>query len=647
MKSNIFWCGYFFFLFFLFPSTAEELFLKGLRLPEKGDSFFDVMIRDGRIAHIAPHPASPPADAEILDFSGKWIFPGLIDLNCALFSSPGGGFSGEEFSETQLQKNQLSLLKAGITSIRVLNAPSSSVRKLKNRTGKKIGPRLFYSSPAYTTPSGYWASLYSEMESTEKDFWMAVTEKTDWTQIDFQEIHCLYVIASENRSQQTPADTSSFSTLSESLLSEIVRQAHLRSLPVIAYVETWSELQIAVRAGVQEIEGGPFLDATLPEPQSPEWQAIFEQMRQNKIRVSPQIYSFQAIENYPESLQKLDSWEKQIISSPLWNATLLPYSLPSELLSQKTNASTWKTNALQGSLFLKNQQIKVLAGSGAGDPLAFFGVSLHQQLQILHQAGWTLQECLDLVTIDAAETLGKSKELGKIQEGFLADLLILEENPLQHLNALKTGVWMYQNGQSHWIKQLDPHGKVGLKAPPLSSRFIDDFEDRNLLSPQQKNWDCFSDEWLGGTSQIQIQLKEGGAEKSLWSAVLSGQLAPASLSEPSFAGVEMNLAPEKEFAVDISAFTGIEFAAQGKGSFWIKLGTQNIYDLDYYAKEVRLTEEWTTYKIPFSEFHQQGFGNSEIWNPEDVTGIILIFYNGLESLVPISAQVDEFRFYQK
>ncbi|MEK7485367.1 MAG: CIA30 family protein [Planctomycetota bacterium] len=643
MKSNLFWFTWFFFFIGVQSFHAEVLFLKGVHLLGQENSLFDLTLQDGRITQIAPHPSKIPSEAEVFDFTGKWLIPGLIDLNCSLFSSPGGGFSGEEFSEEQLSRNQWSLLKAGITSIRILNGPASRSQKLKELSEKRVGPRLFCASPTLIAPKGYPSPLYQDMEDFESDLFLPITEEKQLESLWNPEMNCLYVIVSSGRS----ISESPLPTLSEELLSQICTEAKKHHVRVVAYVETWQELQQAVQAGVQEVQGGAFFSSELSLLESPEWQEIFQKMREQRIDYCPKIYNFQVLSQYPEFLQKLGSWEKQILSQEILKSVSLPYSVPSELLPQKQVAGQWRDFAVQSALFLKNKQISILVGSGSGEPLTFFGVGLYEQLQLLNQSGWTPEECLELVTLRASQALGVSNDLGKIQEGFLADLFVLEENPLEDLSALKKGIWVHSRNQGYWIKQIDPQLKVGLKSSPITSRFIDDFEDRNLLSSQQKNWDCFSDQVLGGKSQIILQLKEGGAEKSLCSAGISGELSVAFAKRPAFAGIEINLVPEKENAIDISAFLGLEFAVRGKGSFYLKLGTRNIYDFDYYAKEFRLTDEWTTYKISFSEFQQQGFGTPVSWSPDEFTGLTLIFYNQEDHPLPILAQVDEFRFYQK
>ena len=78
--------------------------------------------------------------------------------------------------------------------------------------------------------------------------------------------------------------------------------------------------------------------------------------------------------------------------------------------------------------------VKLLAGTDLGNPYVYPGFSLHDELAILVQAGLTPLEALQTATINPARFLGQEKELGTIESGKLADLVLLEANPLENIN---------------------------------------------------------------------------------------------------------------------------------------------------------------------------------------------------------------------
>jgi hypothetical protein len=92
--------------------------------------------------------------------------------------------------------------------------------------------------------------------------------------------------------------------------------------------------------------------------------------------------------------------------------------------------------------------IPVAAGSDAGNIGVFHGPALHRQLQLLVEAGLSRGEALAAATAGAARALGRDGELGAVQVGKLADLLVLDASPLETLRntarihaVVKDGVW--------------------------------------------------------------------------------------------------------------------------------------------------------------------------------------------------------------
>ncbi|MFB3127758.1 MAG: amidohydrolase family protein, partial [Candidatus Acidiferrales bacterium] len=72
-----------------------------------------------------------------------------------------------------------------------------------------------------------------------------------------------------------------------------------------------------------------------------------------------------------------------------------------------------------------------MAGTDVPNPYCFPGFSLHEELALLGQAGFTPMEALQAATRNPAEFLGKLGELGTIEEGKIADLVVLDADPLE------------------------------------------------------------------------------------------------------------------------------------------------------------------------------------------------------------------------
>ena len=83
---------------------------------------------------------------------------------------------------------------------------------------------------------------------------------------------------------------------------------------------------------------------------------------------------------------------------------------------------------------MRRAGVRILAGTDLGNPYVYPGFSLHDELALLVQAGLTPLEALQTATINPAKFFGKEKELGTIEKGKLADLVLLDANPLEDIN---------------------------------------------------------------------------------------------------------------------------------------------------------------------------------------------------------------------
>lgn len=92
--------------------------------------------------------------------------------------------------------------------------------------------------------------------------------------------------------------------------------------------------------------------------------------------------------------------------------------------------------------------VKILAGTDSGSvPFVLQGFSLHDELQLLAESGLSPMEALQTATKNAAECAGRLNSLGTIEEGKIADLILLEENPLSSIANTRKIDSVFFNGK--------------------------------------------------------------------------------------------------------------------------------------------------------------------------------------------------------
>jgi imidazolonepropionase-like amidohydrolase len=91
--------------------------------------------------------------------------------------------------------------------------------------------------------------------------------------------------------------------------------------------------------------------------------------------------------------------------------------------------------------------VPILPGTDTPNPYCFPGFSLHDELQLLVEAGFSPLEALQSATRDAARFLGLEKLLGTIEMGKIADLVLLDANPLVEISNTKKIRAVISNGK--------------------------------------------------------------------------------------------------------------------------------------------------------------------------------------------------------
>jgi hypothetical protein len=99
--------------------------------------------------------------------------------------------------------------------------------------------------------------------------------------------------------------------------------------------------------------------------------------------------------------------------------------------------------------------VKILAGTDALDRYVYHGFSLHDELVELTKAGLSNAEALKTATITPSEYHQVTADYGSIEEGKIADLLILEKNPLEEISNTKSIEAVYFNQQLYEKQDLD------------------------------------------------------------------------------------------------------------------------------------------------------------------------------------------------
>jgi hypothetical protein len=395
---------------------------KGKLLPPQ-----TVLIEGNRIGKIGPKIFIPPG-ALIIDGRGKYLVPGLVDFNAGVVNY-----------EHQQEPALLLLLANGITTVRDLQprVPLSFGRALKQdlETGKRTGPRLYLLS-----------HLITSRGTREKRIVVQTAEEA---------------FAAVDASAKEGADLIKLDyTLSPSLTRAVVSRAKQHLLPTVAGIST--SFIDASAAGISMIDHATDLRRVTSRNRERYFQFYLNDS--NRIVSREEFYN-----RLLPSLGETDSaYFREVIRTMRKNNTWLVIGPASQMPSvirfemqdsaRQVYRSARQRAALQQAIkenekiagldryksFVDLQEIRwayalglgVVAGSQFYDFITP-GFSLHDSFYWMQENGFAPIDILRTATINPARFLKKEKDWGSVKRGKLADLVLIDANPLTDIGHLK------------------------------------------------------------------------------------------------------------------------------------------------------------------------------------------------------------------
>jgi imidazolonepropionase-like amidohydrolase len=375
--------------------------------------------------------------ARIVDGRGKYLIPGLWDMHVHL-SFPVG--AAQIF---------LPLMVAnGVLGARDMHSFLSPILTLKRAvaSGAQVGPRLFVAGAAVDGPNSYLPA--ARIVRTPDEARAAVRELKA-AGVDFIKVYsslpkALYLaVASEAKSDGIPF----VGHVPYPVTAAEASDAGQRSLEHLTEVDVGtSSDEAAIKA--EELEAMNQKHGYIPDParlkatfDSVKTAALFERFRRNDTWQVPTLVVFyQEIQIADTSRRGNDSLLVYIpkMLGDYWRS--LPVDIATKMVV---------LGAVHADLVgrLNRAGVPMLAGSDCPNPFVYPGFSLHDELGLLVRSGLTPAESLRTATINPARFLGVADSLGTVASGKVADLVLLDANPLTDIANTKRIRAVIQGGR--------------------------------------------------------------------------------------------------------------------------------------------------------------------------------------------------------
>jgi len=425
----------------LFDATGDE------RVPNPG-----IVIADGRVRQVdLDADASLPADVRMMELAGEeTLIPGIFDLHAHYAVDLLGAGRIDDTSVYPAV-----FLANGVTS----TFPAGEVQpekmrqlRLRIEAGEQPGPRLFNSGPYFGTWRAGWdPEISPDSIHAEVAYWV-----------------------------ERGAHGFKAKGISPTHLEALIEAAHAHGRTVTGHLGSGFRGSVnprdAILMGIDRVEHFKGGDAMPPDrsayasleqmtPESPGFREIGELFIEHGVHYNATLTAYGYFgERDPEVYEYF--WPEMELLTP-YAREEVEARLPRDVLDQFERIYWVKRDLLSAFHDMGGGHLITLGTDHPSWGEYFSGFGAHREMHAMVLAGLPPAQVLRIATINGARALGVDDRLGTVEEGKLADLVILRGNPLEDIRATREPRWVVRGGVLYDPEALldSVRGRLGPSGP--------------------------------------------------------------------------------------------------------------------------------------------------------------------------------------
>lgn len=427
-------------------------FTHAIIITMKGDEIINdgtIIINENKIEAIGKSTdVKIPADAVVIDTKGKTIMPGFVDVHAHVGHFRAG-------LTTQKHWPYFANLAYGVTTTHDPSTNTETVFALAElvKSGLMVGPRIFSTGTILYGADGDFKAVINTLEDARS----AIRRTTAFG---------AFSVKSYNQPRREQRQ----------MVIQAAREMNVEVVPEGGSTFFHNMTMI--------LDGHTGIEHNIPV--APAYNDVIQLWKNSKTAYTPTLivaYGAMNGENY--WYQHTNVWEKK---------RLLNFT-PRMIVDERSRHRTMiPEEEYENGHILAAQTCKKLADAGVKINLGAHGqiqgIGVHWELWMLQQGGMTNHEALKSATINGAGYIGMQDQIGSLEVGKLADLIVLEKNPLDDIKNSEEILYTMINGKLYIAETMEEYGndkpkrnKFYWEMPNASGSYILHSETNSFTQP--------------------------------------------------------------------------------------------------------------------------------------------------------------------
>lgn len=439
---------YFLSLMILFScgSTTEkyDLIIKDVNLINGTGSSMqakvNVYVKGNRIFRIDSEPLTQKEN--VINGINKYLIPGLFDCHV----HPGESYH-EDFAR---------LVHYGITSIFIPGGSSctdevfADMRSIGNQDSIPA-PSIFHTSHHFTVEGRHPVRTYANGKWVEGKTVFYLRDTAQITEL-VKQVSKQPILGVKLTIEDGPAPPF-VARMPQEFINKTVKEASKHGLEVFAHISDNEELKMAVEAGVQNLVH--FTGVNIDWDNEEHLEVV------NKLKMLDVSWATTLMIDksflYPlnpewfendDMLSVYRAMKDEIVPVLQKRAEIYVKVLMEEYGLEQNNLEAFMNPQVDDVRKLYDLGINMVLGTDAGNKFNFYGYSLHEEMQLLQMGGMNPLDIIKMGTLNAAKMMHAEDSLGTIEVGKLADMILLDKNPLKNIENTLSINTVFKRGKT-------------------------------------------------------------------------------------------------------------------------------------------------------------------------------------------------------